>query len=382
MKSEDTKREGRKRAIFIDRDGTIIKEPADEQIDSLEKLEFVPGVISALGKVVGQGYELVMVSNQDGLGTPSFPENTFWPAHQKMLDTLSGESICFDAQLIDRHFPEDNAPTRKPGTGMLTKYMDGSYDLQRSFVIGDRASDMELAHNLGAQGILLQTPEWAEENVGEEIRKDIVLATPHWNEIAERIRRTERRAEIRRKTAETDIHVIVDFDGAGETRIDTGLKFYDHMLSQLPHHAGISLTAVCHGDLEVDEHHTMEDVAIAIGEAIYEALGAKRGIERYGFVLPMDESRAMVLLDFGGRADFSWDVDFTREYIGDTPTEMFRHVFHSLCVAMRCNLQISAKGENQHHLIEGVFKAFARALRAAIHRNVFSYDLPSSKGML
>lgn len=382
MKSEDTKREGRKRAIFIDRDGTIIKEPADEQIDSLEKLEFVPGVISALGKVVGQGYELVMVSNQDGLGTPSFPEDTFWPAHQKMLDTLSGEDICFDAQLIDRHFPEDNAPTRKPGTGMLTKYMDGSYDLQRSFVIGDRASDMELAHNLGAQGILLQTQEWAEENVGEEIRKDIVLATPHWSEIAERIRRTERRAEIRRKTAETDIHVIVDLDGAGETHIDTGLKFYDHMLSQLPHHAGISLTAVCHGDLEVDEHHTMEDVAIAIGEAIYEALGAKRGIERYGFVLPMDESRAMVLLDFGGRADFSWDVDFTREYIGDTPTEMFRHVFHSLCVAMRCNLQISAKGENQHHLIEGVFKAFARALRAAIHRNVFSYDLPSSKGML
>lgn len=382
MKSEDTKREGRKRAIFIDRDGTIIKEPADEQIDSLEKLEFVPGVISALGKVVGQGYELVMVSNQDGLGTPSFPENTFWPAHQKMLDTLSGEGIFFDAQLIDRHFPEDNAPTRKPGTGMLTKYMDGSYDLQRSFVIGDRASDMELAHNLGAQGILLQTPEWAEENVGEEIRKDIVLATPHWSEIAERIRRTERRAEIRRKTAETDIHVIVDLDGAGETHIDTGLKFYDHMLSQLPHHAGISLTAVCHGDLEVDEHHTMEDVAIAIGEAIYEALGAKRGIERYGFVLPMDESRAMVLLDFGGRADFSWDVDFTREYIGDTPTEMFRHVFQSLCVAMRCNLQISAKGENQHHLIEGVFKAFARALRAAIHRNVFSYDLPSSKGML
>lgn len=382
MKSEDTKREGRKRAIFIDRDGTIIKEPADEQIDSLEKLEFVPGVISALGKVVGQGYELVMVSNQDGLGTPSFPEDTFWPAHQKMLDTLSGEGIFFDAQLIDRHFPEDNAPTRKPGTGMLTKYMDGSYDLQRSFVIGDRASDMELAHNLGAQGILLQTPAWAEENVGEEIWKDIVLATPHWSEIAERIRRTERRAEIRRKTAETDIHVIVDLDGAGETRIDTGLKFYDHMLSQLPHHAGISLTAVCHGDLEVDEHHTMEDVAIAIGEAIYEALGAKRGIERYGFVLPMDESRAMVLLDFGGRADFSWDVDFTREYIGDTPTEMFRHVFHSLCVAMRCNLQISAKGENQHHLIEGVFKAFARALRAAIHRNVFSYDLPSSKGML
>lgn len=371
-----------KRAIFIDRDGTIIKEPADEQIDSLEKLEFVPGVISALQKMTGQGYELVMVSNQDGLGTAAFPEETFWPAHRKMLATLEGEGITFDAQLIDRHFPEDNAPTRKPGTGMLTAYMDGSYDLKHSFVIGDRSSDMELARNLGARGILLQTKEWAERNVPEDVKNVIVLASPQWCDVAERIRRTERRAEINRKTAETDIHVVVDLDGAGETHIDTGLKFYDHMLAQLPHHAGISLTAVCHGDLEVDEHHTMEDVAIAIGEAIYDALGSKRGIERYGFVLPMDESRAMVLLDFGGRADFDWDVHFTREYIGDTPTEMFRHVFHSLCVAMRCNLHISAKGENQHHLIEGVFKAFARALRAAIHRNVFSYDLPSSKGIL
>lgn len=371
-----------KRAIFIDRDGTIIKEPADEQIDSLEKLEFVPGVISALQKMTGQGYELVMVSNQDGLGTAAFPEETFWPAHRKMLATLEGEGITFDAQLIDRHFPEDNAPTRKPGTGMLTAYMDGSYDLKHSFVIGDRSSDMELARNLGARGILLQTKEWAERNVPEDVKNVIVLASPQWSDVAERIRRTERRAEINRKTAETDIHVVVDLDGAGETHIDTGLKFYDHMLAQLPHHAGISLTAVCHGDLEVDEHHTMEDVAIAIGEAIYDALGSKRGIERYGFVLPMDESRAMVLLDFGGRADFDWDVHFTREYIGDTPTEMFRHVFHSLCVAMRCNLHISAKGENQHHLIEGVFKAFARALRAAIHRNVFSYDLPSSKGIL
>ena len=371
-----------KRAIFIDRDGTIIKEPADEQIDSLEKLEFVPGVISALQKMTGQGYELVMVSNQDGLGTAAFPEETFWPAHRKMLATLEGEGITFDAQLIDRHFPEDNAPTRKPGTGMLTAYMDGSYDLKHSFVIGDRSSDMELARNLGARGILLQTKEWAERNVPEDVKNVIVLASPQWCDVAERIRRTERRAEINRKTAETDIHVVVDLDGAGETHIDTGLKFYDHMLAQLPHHAGISLTAVCHGDLEVDEHHTMEDVAIAIGEAIYDALGSKRGIERYGFVLPMDESRAMVLLDFGGRADFDWDVHFTREYIGDTPTEMFRHVFHSLCVAMRCNLHISAKGENQHHLIEGVFKAFARALQAAIHRNVFSYDLPSSKGIL
>lgn len=371
-----------KRVIFIDRDGTIIKEPEDEQIDSLEKLEFVPGVISALKNIVGQGYELVMVSNQDGLGTSSFPEDTFWPAHNKMLATLDGEGIRFDAQFIDRHFPEDNAPTRKPGTGMLTRYMAGDYDLKHSFVIGDRATDIQLAYNLGAQGILLQTEEWAEENVPHGIRTALALASPLWSSVAELIRRTERRAEISRKTAETDIHVVVDLDGVGESHIDTGLKFYDHMLSQLPHHAGISLTAVCHGDLEVDEHHTMEDVAIAIGEAIYQALGSKRGVERYGFVLPMDESRAMVLIDFGGRADFSWDVEFNREYIGDTPTEMFRHVFHSLCVAMRCNLHISAKGENQHHLIEGVFKAFARAIRQAVHRNVFSYELPSSKGVL
>lgn len=371
-----------KRAIFIDRDGTIIKEPADEQIDSLEKLEFVPGVISALRHIVGQGYELVMVTNQDGLGTDSFPEDTFWPAHNKMLSTLAGEGITFDDQLIDRTFPADNAPTRKPGTAMLTRYMDGSYDLAASFVIGDRATDIQLAHNLGAQGILLQSPEVAATMIDDACRESMVLATEDWAAVAERIRRTERCAEVSRHTAETDIHIVVDLDGEGETRIDTGLKFYDHMLSQLPHHAGISLVAVCKGDLEVDEHHTMEDVAIALGEAIYTALGSKRGMERYGFVLPMDESRAMVLLDFGGRADFDWDVKFTREYIGDTPTEMFKHVFHSLCVAMRCNLHISARGENEHHLIEGVFKAFARAIRQAIRRDVFSYSLPSSKGCL
>ena len=384
MNAEEQQNEKKvlKRAIFIDRDGTIIQEPEDEQIDSLEKLAFVPGAISALQKMVGQGYELVLVSNQDGLGTPSFPEETFWPAHRKMLSTLEGEGITFDAQFIDRHFPEDHAPTRKPGTGMLTDYLTGNYDLAHSFVIGDRDTDMELARNLGAQGLLLQSEAWADQHVDADTRRFVTLASPRWSDVAECVRRTLRRAEIRRKTAETDIDVVVDLDGAGESHIDTGLKFYDHMLAQLPHHAGISLTAVCRGDLEVDEHHTMEDVAIALGEAIYEALGSKRGIERYGFVLPMDESRAMVLLDFGGRADFSWDVHFTREYIGDTPTEMFRHVFHSMCVAMRCNLHISARGENQHHLIEGIFKAFARALRAAIRRDVFSYELPSSKGVL
>ncbi len=360
------------RAIFIDRDGTIIKEPADEQIDSLEKLEFVPGAISALRLLAGKGYELVMVSNQDGLGTESFPEETFYPAHNKMLSVLEGEGVVFDDELIDRSFPEDNLPTRKPGTGMLTKYMDGSYDLSESFVIGDRLTDVKLAENLGAKGILL----------GKGECENAALVTDDWHEIARYILSRGRSFEISRSTSETDITVAVDLDGNGKSEIDTGLKFFDHMLWQLPHHAGISLVAKCKGDLEVDEHHTIEDVAICLGEALREALGDKRGIDRYGFVLPMDESRAMVLIDLGGRIEFQWDVEFTREYVGDTPTEMFKHFFQSLCCAMKCNLHISAKGENNHHLAEGIFKAFARALRMAVRRDPFSYELPSSKGIL
>jgi imidazoleglycerol-phosphate dehydratase/histidinol-phosphatase len=366
-----------RKAIFIDRDGTIIREPADEQIDSLEKLEFVPGVISALRSLVNKGYELVMVSNQDGLGTESFPEETFYPAHNRMLDTLAGEGVTFDDQLIDRSFPADNLPTRKPGTGMLGAYMDGSYDLSQCFVIGDRATDIELARNLGAMGILL-----GEKGEDGELPEGCVLATTDWHKIARFILSHGRTTRLQRNTSETQIEVAIDLDGNGESEIDTGLKFFDHMLWQLPHHAGISLKVVCHGDLEVDEHHTMEDVAITLGDALNIALGDKRGIDRYGFFLPMDESRAMVLIDLGGRIDFQWDVKFTREYIGDTPTEMFRHFFHSLCCAMKCNLHIVAAGENNHHLIEGVFKAFARALRMAIHRNPFSYELPSSKGIL
>ena len=364
------------KAIFIDRDGTIIREPEDEQIDSLEKLEFIPGVISALRSLVGKGYELVMVSNQDGLGTESFPEETFHPAHDKMLKTLAGEGVEFDDQLIDCSFPEDNLPTRKPGIGMLTEYINGDYDLSESFVIGDRLTDMQLAVNLGAQGIMLAKP--AEGDLPE----GCVLATEDWHEIARFILSHGRTATIDRATSETKIHIEVDLDGNGKSEIDTGLKFFDHMLWQLPHHAGISLVVKCKGDLEVDEHHTMEDVAIALGDAILKALGDKRGIERYGFVLPMDESRAMVLIDLGGRIEFQWSVPFTREYVGDTPTEMFRHFFQSLCCAMKCNLHIEATGDNNHHLIEGVFKAFARALRMAIHRNPFSYELPSSKGVL
>lgn len=361
-----------KKALFIDRDGTIIKEPQDEQIDSLEKLEFVPGVISALRSLVNKGYELVMVSNQDGLGTDSFPEDTFHPAHNKMLSTLEGEGVVFDNQLIDRSFPEDNLPTRKPGTGMLTQYMNGDYDLSQSFVIGDRLTDLQLAKNLGAMGILLD----------EGKNEDAAFVSTDWHEIARFILSHGRTVKVARTTSETEICVEVDLDGNGKSEIDTGLKFLDHMLWQIPHHAGISLVVKCKGDLEVDEHHTMEDVAIALGDAILQALGDKRGIGRYGFVLPMDESRAMVLIDLGGRIEFQWDVEFTREYVGDTPTEMFKHFFQSLCCAMRCNLHISAKGENNHHLIEGVFKAFARALRMAVNRDPFSYELPSSKGVL
>ena len=350
------------KVIFVDRDGTLLKEPADEQIDSLDKVEFVPGAISGMKALTGLGYELVMASNQDGLGTPAFPEDTFWPAQNILLKTLEGEGVVFDDILIDPSFPEDNSPCRKPGIGMFGKYLDGSYDLAGSWVIGDRETDLQLAANLGARGLR--------------------LGPLTWEQIVETIRSTERSAVVERKTAETDIYVRVDLDGKGPSAVDTGLKFLDHMLTQLIHHGGLALEIRCQGDLEVDEHHTMEDVAIALGEAIRQALGDKRGIERYGFALPMDESRALVLLDFGGRSELVWDVEFTREYVGDVPTEMFKHFFKSLSDALRANLYVQARGENNHHLAEGIFKALARSIRQAARRNVFSYDLPSSKGLL
>ena len=351
-----------KKAIFIDRDGTLLAEPADEQIDALDKVAFVPGAIGGLKALTGLGYELVMASNQDGLGTPAFPEETFRPAQNLLLNTLEGEGVVFDDILIDHSMPEDDSPNRKPRTGMFGKYLDGSYDLAASWVIGDRETDRQLAENLGAQALL----------VGER----------SWAEIAETIRSSARGATVARKTAETDIFVRVDLDGKGPSGVDTGLKFFDHMLSQLIHHGGIALEIKCKGDLEVDEHHTIEDVGIALGDALRQALGDKRGIGRYGFALPMDESRALVLLDFGGRSELVWDVTFTREYVGDVPTEMFRHFFKSLSDAMRANLYVQARGENNHHLAEAVFKAFARSLRQAVRRDVFSYDLPSSKGLL
>jgi len=351
-----------KKAIFIDRDGTLLREPADEQIDALDKVAFVPGAISGLRALTGLGYELVMASNQDGLGTASFPEETFWPAQNFLLQTLEGEGVVFDDILIDPSMPEEHSPNRKPGTGMFGKYLDGSYDLAASWVIGDRETDRQLAANLGAQALL----------VGEH----------SWAEIAETIRSSARSAVVARKTKETDIYIRVDLDGKGPSGVDTGLKFFDHMLSQLITHGGIALEIRCKGDLEVDEHHTMEDVGIALGDALRQALGDKRGIGRYGFALPMDESRAITLLDFGGRSELVWDVTFTREYVGDVPTEMFKHFFKSLSDAMRANLYVQARGENNHHLAEAVFKAFARSLKQAVRRDVFSYDLPSSKGLL
>lgn len=372
------------RLLIIDRDGTILVEPpVDFQIDSIAKTDFVPGAISGMKVLSTLGYRLVMCSNQDGLGTASFPMEDFLPPQEMMLKVLASEGVRFDDILIDPTMPEENASTRKPGTGMFGKYLTGDYNLAESYVIGDRITDVMLAKNLGARAILLQEPEMAAEALaGKGLTEVCALCTTSWSEVAEYLRRTVRVASTVRNTRETKISITVDLDGRTPSSIDTGLKFFDHMLDQIAHHGGLSLQVQCQGDLEVDEHHTMEDVAIALGNTLREALGDKRGIERYGFALPMDECKALVLLDLGGRIDFDWDVTFTREYVGDTPTEMFRHFFYSLCAAMQCNLHISARGDNNHHLIEGVFKAFARSLRAAIRRQPFNYDLPSSKGVL
>ncbi len=381
-----------KKALFIDRDGTLIVEPpVDMQVDSLAKLEFVPGAISALKVLRGLDFELVMATNQDGLGTDSFPEEDFRIPQEKMLRTLAGEGVLFDDMLIDRTFESDGAPTRKPRTGMFGRYTGGGYDLAASYVVGDRATDILLARNLGARGIL-----FAQETAGRRMLREAgaeeacVLISDSWAEIAEYIRRGERRVVVTRETRETRITVRLDLDGRGfgtsgaapGDGISTGLRFLDHMLAQIAHHGGVALEVEARGDLDIDEHHTMEDVAIVLGEAIDRALGSKAGIGRYGFALPMDDCRALVLLDFGGRIDFEWDAEFRRERVGDVPTEMFRHFFHSLCCAARCNLQIAAKGDNDHHKAEAIFKAFARALRMAVARSGFGYDIPSSKGVL
>ena len=353
-----------KQVLFIDRDGTILVEPEDEQIDSFEKFQFVPGVIRNLHFIrTHLDFEFVMVSNQDGLGTDSYPEDTFWPTHNLMLQTLNGEGIEFDDILIDMSFPEDNLPTRKPGTGMLTKYMQGDYDLENSYVIGDRETDAKLAENLGCKSLILS----------DEL---------DWNRIAEILFAGERTASVRRTTKETDIDISLCLDGTGTSDISTGLGFFDHMLEQIAKHGSIDLKIHVKGDLNVDEHHTIEDTGIALGECIGKALGDKRGIERYGYTLPMDDCLCSVALDFGGRPWLVWDAEFHRERVGDMPTEMFLHFFKSFSDAARMNLNIKAEGENEHHKIEGIFKALARSLKMAVKRDIYKYQLPSSKGML
>lgn len=369
----------KKRALFIDRDGTLVIEPpVDYQLDSLEKLEFYPKVIRNLYFIRKKlDFEFVMVTNQDGLGTPSFPEDTFWPAHNKILKTLEGEGIKFDDILIDKSFPEDNAPTRKPRTGMLGKYMTGEYDLEHSFVIGDRLTDVELAKNMGNKAIFLN-----DIAIPDDLKPYCVLQTTDWDVISEYLFAGERKAEMRRATKETDIYVALNLDGKGDCDISTGLGFFDHMLEQIGKHSSTDLTIKVKGDLNVDEHHTIEDTAIVLGEAIYNALGSKRGIERYGYCLPMDDCLCSVALDFGGRPWLVWDASFSREKIGDMPTEMFLHFFKSLSDSAKMNLNIKAEGANEHHKIEGIFKAFARALKMSKNRDIFNYELPSTKGVI
>ena len=373
----------KKKVLFIDRDGTIVIEPpVDYQLDAFEKLEFYPKAIRNLYFIRQKlDFEFAMVTNQDGLGTPSFPEDTFWPVHNLVLNTLRNEGVTFDEIFIDRCFPEDNAPTRKPRTGMLTRYLNNEdYDLAGSFVIGDRATDVELAKNLGCKAILLQENK---ECLKEKNLEDIcVLATTNWDRIAEFLFAGERTAEVQRTTKETDIRIRLNLDGNGTCHISTGLGFFDHMLEQIGKHGGIDLDITVKGDLEVDEHHTIEDTAIALGECIYQALGSKRGIERYGFCLPMDDCLCQVSLDFGGRAWLVWDAEFHREKIGDMPTEMFLHFFKSLSDSARMNLNIKAEGQNEHHKIEGIFKALARSIKMAVRRDIYHYEVPSSKGCI
>ena len=374
-----------KKILFIDRDGTLILEPDDEQIDSLEKLEFYPEVFTYLGKISKElDYELVMVTNQDGLGTKSFPEEFFWPAHNKLLNSFKNEGVTFSEIFIDRSFPNDNASTRKPRTGMLTNYLDNSeYNLSESYVIGDRISDMELAKNLNSKGILINIDNI---KLKEETKNDfddvISLKTNSLSEIYSHLKLKDRVVKKKRKTNETDIVMNLNLDGNGKSTIDTGISFFDHMLDQLARHAGIDLDLKIIGDLDVDEHHTIEDAGITLGEAFHDALGEKIGIERYGFCLPMDDCLAQVSIDFGGRSWLVWEAEFKREMIGKMPTEMFMHFFKSFCDGAKANLHIKAEGKNEHHKIEAIFKAFARAIKQAIKRDPEKMILPSTKGNL
>lgn len=371
-----------KKVLFIDRDGTLIIEPEDYQIDSFDKLVFYPKVFQYLGKIAKElDYEIVMVTNQDGLGTESFPENTFWPVHNFMVNTLKSEGIYFKEQFIDRTFDEDNAPTRKPRTGLLTQYFSDTYDLKNSFVIGDRLTDVELAKNLGAKAIFMSVSEIDDPKTGE-LRDYIGLQSTDWEEIYNFLKAEDRTASLERNTNETKIAVNLNLDGSGIGHIDTGIAFFDHMLDQIARHGQLDLDIKVIGDLEVDEHHTIEDTGIALGEVFAIALGNKLGVERYGFCLPMDDCLAQVALDFGGRNWLVWDAQFKREMIGKMPTEMFFHFFKSFTDGARCNLNIKAEGDNEHHKIEAIFKAFAKSIKMAVKRDMEKMILPSTKGLL
>lgn len=376
------------KVLFLDRDGTINLEPEDYQVDALEKVAFYPGVFQYLGRIARElDYELVMVTNQDGLGTDSFPEEGFWPAQNLIVNTLKGEGIEFADIVIDRTFARENKPTRKPGTALLQKYLEGDYDLANSFVVGDRLTDMQLAQNLGGKGIWINTdPELGANELAQEqlaaLGDTIALTTTDWAEIYALLKLGSRKASVHRKTKETDIRIELDLDGTGQADIKTGLGFFDHMLEQIARHSGSDLSIQVDGDLHIDEHHTIEDTALALGEAFAKALGNKLGIERYGFHLPMDDVLAQVAIDFGGRPWIVWEAEFRREKIGDMPTEMFYHFFKSFSDAARCNLNIKVEGDNEHHKIEAIFKGLARAIRMAKSRDARSAQLPSTKGML
>ena len=377
-----------KKVLFIDRDGTLVLEPENYQLDCLSKLEFYPKVFQFLSKIAKElDFELAMVTNQDGLGTLSFPEETFWPTQKFILKAFENEGVKIDEIFIDRSFPEDNAPTRKPRTGMLTKYLNNpEYDLENSFIIGDRITDVELAKNLGSKAIFIKN----EENLGgneiatslEELQNVITLQTTDWQKIYEFLKLEERSAFIKRTTNETDIAITLNLDGTGKSNISTGISFFDHMLDQIARHGQMDLDIQVKGDLEVDEHHTIEDTAIVLGEVFAKALGNKLGIERYGFCLPMDDCLAQVAIDFGGRNWLVWEAEFKREMIGQMPTEMFFHFFKSFTDGSKANLNIKAEGTNEHHKIEAIFKAFAKAIKVAVKRDTEKMILPSTKGML
>ena len=374
-----------KKVLFIDRDGTLALEPADYQLDALEKLVFYPEVFTYLGKIVREmDYELVMVTNQDGLGTESFPEDSFWPTHNFILKSFENEGVIFDNILIDKSFPADNAPTRKPRTGLLTQYLDSEqYDLANSFVIGDRLTDMELAKNLGVKGLFIANDEaLGAEEAAKDLEAAIALKTTQWKEIYSFLKLNQRIVVQKRTTHETDISLTLNLDGSGKSNIDTGIAFFDHMLDQIARHGNMDLDLKVKGDLAVDEHHTIEDTAIVLGEAFAAALGNKLGIERYGFCLPMDDCLAQVAIDFGGRNWLVWETEFKREMIGQMPTEMFMHFFKSFTDGAKANLNIKAEGTNEHHKIEAIFKAFAKAIKVAVKRDPEKMILPSTKGSL